>query len=242
HEAMAFSGNDHLIEFNEIHHVCQESNDAGAIYSGRDWTMRGTLIRHNFLHHISGFEERGCVGVYLDDMFSGTTISDNVFFDVTRAAFIGGGRDCTVENNIFIDCKPALHIDARAMGWAAPCANTTMRTRLAAMPCDSPLWRKRYPRLPGILDDEPASPKGNLVSRNVSFGGKWDGVHSQARPYVTFQDNLTDRDPGFVDAANMDFQLRDDSLVYTELPGFRKIPFNKIGLAPCDSPFRTGGQ
>jgi len=118
HMAVSFGGNDHLIEFNEIHNVCLESNDAGAIYAGRDWTMRGTVIRHNYLHDITGFRGRGCVGVYLDDMFCGTKIYGNVFYRVTRAAFIGGGRDCVVENNIFVDCRPSLHIDARAMGWA----------------------------------------------------------------------------------------------------------------------------
>ena len=75
HMAIGFGGNDHLIEFNEIHSVCYESNDAGAIYAGRDWTMRGTVIRYNYLHHISGFEGRGCVGVYSDDQFSGTEIA-----------------------------------------------------------------------------------------------------------------------------------------------------------------------
>ena len=230
HEAMAFGGNDHLIELNEIHHVCQESNDAGAIYSGRDWTMRGTIIRHNFLHHITGFRDDGCVGVYLDDMFCGTQIVGNVFYRVTRAAFIGGGRDCVVQNNVFIDCNPALHVDARAMGWAGYHVGTTMTQRLKAMPYKQPLWSERYPKLVSILDDEPAAPKGNLVAENVCFGGKWDGVHGQARPYVTFRDNLTEGDPGFVDPANMNFQLRDDSPVYDELPGFKRIPFEKIGL------------
>ncbi len=238
HQAMSFGGNDHVIELNEMHHVCEESNDAGAIYSGRDWTMRGTVIRHNFLHHVSGFEGRGCVGVYLDDMFCGTAIYGDVFYEVTRAAFIGGGRDCTVENNIFVDGRPALHIDARAMGWASGSVKTTMPQRLKAMPYQSPLWRKRYPKLVNILDDEPAAPKGNLVARNVSYGGTWDGVHSQARPYVAFQDNLVDQDPGFVDAAKMSFSLRDDSPVYKQVPGFNKIPFDRIGLAPCQSAFR----
>ncbi|MFV2069080.1 MAG: hypothetical protein ACC645_19100 [Pirellulales bacterium] len=32
-----------MIELNEIHHVCLESNDAGAIYAGRNWTMCGKL-------------------------------------------------------------------------------------------------------------------------------------------------------------------------------------------------------
>jgi hypothetical protein len=106
HMGVGFSGNDHLIELNEIHHVCTESNDAGAIYTGRNWTMRGTVIRHNYLHHITGFRDRGCVGVYLDDMFCGTEISGNLFYRVTRAAFIGGGRDCVVKNNLFVDCDP----------------------------------------------------------------------------------------------------------------------------------------
>ncbi len=232
HQAISFGGNDHVIELNEMHHVCLESNDAGAIYSGRDWTMRGTVIRHNFMHHVTGFENRGCVGVYLDDMFCGTAIYGNVFYRVTRAAFVGGGRDCTIENNVFVDCKPAVHVDARAMGWASGSVATTMTQRLKAMPYQSPPWRERYPELINILDDEPAAPKGNLVARNISFGGTWDGVHSAARPYVTFRDNLVDHDPGFVDAPNMNFQLRDDSPVYRLVPGFQKIPFDRMGRRP----------
>lgn len=228
HMAIGFGGNDHLIEFNEIHNVCYESNDAGAIYSGRDWTMRGTIIRHNYLHHINGFQGLGCVGVYLDDMFCGTTVYGNLFYKVTRAAFIGGGRDCVVENNIFVDCNPALHIDARAMGWAGYHVNTTMTERLLAMPYKEPHWAERYPQLVHILEDEPAAPKGNIVARNISVGGKWDGVHAQARPYVTFQDNLIDTEVGFVEPPPRSFQLRDDSPAHRV--GFKPIPVEKIGL------------
>jgi len=41
---------------------------------------------------------------------------------------------------------------------------------------------------------------------------------------------VTEEDPGFVDAANMNFQLRDDSVVYQKIPEFKKIPFENIGL------------
>ena len=228
HIGIFFGGNDHLIEFNEIHSVCYESNDAGAMYSGRDWTMRGTVIRHNFLHHINGFEGRGCVGVYLDDMFCGTVVYGNVFYKVTRAAFIGGGRDCVVENNLFVDCTPALHIDARAMGWAGDIVNTLMRERLLAMPYREKLWVERYPELVNIWEDEPAAPKGNLVARNISRGGQWDGVRDEARSYVTFKDNLVDVDVGFVEEPPESFLLRDDSPAYTL--GFKRIPTEKIGL------------
>jgi len=228
HMAVMFSGNDHIMEFNEIHNVCLESNDAGAIYAGRDWTMRGTIIRYNYLHEITGFEDRGCVGVYLDDMFCGTKIYGNVFYKVTRAAFIGGGRDCLVENNIFVDCKPALHIDARAMTWAKYHVGTTMTERLKAMPYMSELWRKRYPRLVNILEDEPAAPKGNIVRRNICSGGKWLELYSVDKKMVAWEDNLIDEDPGFVDKANMNFRLKDDSGAYKL--GFKPIPIDSIGL------------
>jgi len=227
HMAVYFRGNDHVIEFNEIHNVCLESNDAGAIYAGRDWTMRGTVIRYNYLHDISGFKGRGCVGVYLDDMFCGTRIYGNVFYRVTRAAFIGGGRDNTVENNLFVDCPRALHMDARALGWAAPCAKTTMRKRLAAMPYKSRLWRTRYPKLVNILEDEPAAPKGNVVSRNIFVGTGWNDVTARARKYLTLKDNLVTKDPHFTGKPPLSFRLRADSPAWRI--GFRPIPLEKIG-------------
>jgi len=228
HIAIFFSGNDHIIEFNEIYNVCYESNDAGAIYAGRNWSMRGTVIRYNYFHHINGFEGKGCVGVYLDDMFCGTLIYGNIFYKVTMAAFIGGGRDCTIENNIFVDCVPAIHIDARAMNWASYHVATTMTETLKEMPYQNELWSKRYPELVNILDDEPAAPKGNLVIRNISVGGKWDGIYNEARPYVTVKDNLVDQDPKFVKTPPESFQLSDDSPAYKL--GFKPIPIEKIGL------------
>lgn len=236
HIAIAFSGNDHIIEYNEINDVCLESNDAGAIYAGRDWTMRGTEIRFNFMHHVTGFEDRGCVGVYLDDMFCGTRIYGNLFYRVTRAAFIGGGRDVIVENNLFVDCNPALHIDNRAQGWAADTVETTMKERLDAMPYQSALWAARYPELPGIWEDEPAAPKGNRVVRNVSAGGTWDGVQDGARSYQTIEDNVIMDDPGFAHSERargerpkaVDFVLTPDAPAF-EL-GFEALPLAAMGL------------
>ncbi|NIA16131.1 MAG: hypothetical protein GWP08_18880 [Nitrospiraceae bacterium] len=233
HMGMGFGGNDHLIEFNEIHSVCYESNDAGAIYTGRNWTMRGNMLRHNYLHDITGFEDKGCVGIYLDDMFSSADMVGNVFYNVTRAAFIGGGRDCTVENNIFVDCKPALHIDCRALGWAHGHADGWIKEAaekgtISGIAYNKPPYSERYPKLVNILEDEPKAPKGNLIARNISFGGKWDGVQDKARPYQTFKDNLIDVDPHFVDAANHDYRLKDDSPAFAL--GFKQIPVEKIGL------------
>ena len=42
------------------------------------------------------------------------------------------------------------------------------------------------------------------------------------------RDNYTEGDPGFVDAAKLNYQLREDSPAYKS--GFKRIPFEKIGL------------
>ncbi|MFW5693306.1 MAG: hypothetical protein ACOCWL_03730 [Thermoguttaceae bacterium] len=233
HMGMGFGGNDHVIELNEIHSVSYESNDAGAIYTGRNWTMRGHVIRHNYLHHISGFRGRGCVGVYLDDMFSSADIIGNVFYRVTRAAMIGGGRDCRVENNIFVDCTPAVHVDARALGWAHGHADGWLQEAkekgtLSGIAFDKPPYSERYPALAAILENEPKAPVGNVIARNIFHGGRWDGIHAAARPYVELADNLIDEDPRFVDPENGDFRLRDDSPAWAL--GFERIPVEKIGL------------
>ena len=227
HQAIFFSGNDHLIEFNEIHSVCYESNDAGAIYAGRNWTMRGTVIRYNYFHHISGFEGRGCVGVYLDDQFCGTEIFGNLFYQVTRAAMIGGGRDCTIDNNVFVDCVPATHVDARGLGWAAS-GRAGLENDLTAMPYRDPLWAGRYPKLVKILEEDPMAPRNNRIARNICVRGRWGDFEAKAKPLVTFQDNLLDRDPRFVDPDHLNFQLKDDSPAWKL--GFRRIPLEKIGL------------
>jgi hypothetical protein len=186
------------------------------------------VIRHNLFYEILGYQERGCVGVYLDDMFCGTHVYGNLFYRVCRAAMVGGGRDCTIENNIFVDCDPALHIDARAMNWAAYHVGTTMKDRLDAMPYRDAMWAERYPQLVDVWEDEPAAPKGNVVARNIFQGGRWDGVREEARPYVRFKDNLIDQEVGFLGSPPGDFRLREDSPAYAV--GFQRIPAEKIGL------------
>jgi hypothetical protein len=227
HQAMTFSGNDHLIEMNEIHSVCFETNDAGAIYAGRNWTVRGTVIRYNYFHDISGFQNRGCMGVYFDDQLSGNEIFGNLFYNVTRAALIGGGRDCIIANNIFVDCAPALHVDARGLGWAAS-GFAGLKHGLTEVPYKGAIWASRYPKLPPILDEDPMAPKGNVVARNICVGGRWGDFEAKAKPMVAFKHNLVDVDPGFEDREHKNFQLKEDSPAYKQ--GFQRIPLEKIGL------------
>jgi hypothetical protein len=199
------------------------------MYAGYSPHMRGHLIRHNYIHHVYGYEGRGCVGIYLDDMFCSATIYGNVFYQVPRAAFIGGGHDNVVENNVFVDCTPALHVDARMMGWAAASV-PIMKQRLEEVPYRDEPWCSRFPQLLTYLEGNYAEPRGNRVTRNLRWGGRWDEIEAKARPGVTLSDNLTDQDPLFVDAAKQDFRLRPESPAWAL--GFREIPVSKIGLYP----------
>ena len=53
HSAIVYGGPLHRFDYNEIHNVCQESHDCGAIYGGRSWCMRGDVFEHNYLHHLT---------------------------------------------------------------------------------------------------------------------------------------------------------------------------------------------
>ena len=227
HMAVMWGGNDHLFEYNEFHSVVYGANDAGIMYAGYSPTMRGHIIRYNYFHHVYGYRNLGCNGVYLDDMFCSATIFGNIFYQVPRAAFIGGGHDNRVENNIFVDCTPALHVDARMMGWASASV-PIMKQRLEEMPYQEEPWRSRYPELLTYLEGNYAQPRGNRVARNICWGGQWDEIEENAKPGVELEDNLVGEDPRFVDAAKLDFRLRPDSPAWKL--GFQAIPVEEIGL------------
>ena len=236
HTAIFFWGNDHLMEYNEIHHVCMETGDAGAFYIGRDWSQRGHVIRYNYFHHLHGVEGKNgftdVMAIYLDDWASGITVFGNLFYKAGRSIMIGGGRDNWVENNIIINGQPALHIDARGLGWAKYYfngENTTLFDRLEAVDPLNPPYSVRYPRLVSLLDDAPVLPKGNHIIRNISYGEKWvEFFNDVDDKMVIFKDNISTGDPGFIAPEEENFQLREDSPAYKL--GFKRIPMEKIGI------------
>jgi hypothetical protein len=196
HEAITLRGNDHLIEFNEVYRVCQETGDAGAFHTGRDWTWRGNIIRYNYFHHLLGPGLHGVMAVYLDDWGSGFTVFGNVFFKSGRSAMIGGGRDNTVENNIFIDCTPSVHVDARGLGWASYYFDGTqpiMFDSAKAYNYRKPPYSTRYPELLTLDKGNPALPTGNKILRNISTGGRWLDIYDANSfdfSMVTMKDNV----------------------------------------------------
>ena len=237
HCAILFGGNEFTIEYNEIHHVCLETGDVGAIYLGRDYTFRGNIVRYNYLHHTGGVG-MGSMGVYNDDCVSGTTMVGNLFWKVQRAAFLGGGRDFRVENNVFVDCTPAVALDGRGLSKAPvwhDMVYQTMKERLEAMNWRQPPYSTRYPELaelvPFYAKDDGLPPGNILVARNICVGGQWTEIYWGATAdMVTFADNLVNEDPQFVDAAKGDFRLQPTSPAFRH--GFQALPLDQIGPRP----------
>ncbi|TKG90782.1 right-handed parallel beta-helix repeat-containing protein [Puteibacter caeruleilacunae] len=234
--AILMRGNDHLFEYNEIHHVCQEVHDQGALYYGRDPSERGHLVRYNFFHHLNSIHATSAV--YHDDGACGMKVFGNIFYKPGEMpVLIGGGTDNPYSNNIFIDAELGIHVDNRNSNWSK---NTLVKggvydVRLKAVNYQQPPYSTRYPELAKYWDDDPALPKRNTVSKNVFYKVKKAYRHNKA--WMPFEDDnwLTEDNPGFVDEESMNFKLKKDARVFSEIEGFEDIPFEKIGYKnPAD--------
>ena len=245
HTGIIYWGNEFLIEYNEIHHVTLESGDAGAIYTGRDFTARGNVMRFNYIHD-NGGEGMGSMGIYWDDCVSGQTAYGNIFVRVSRGMMMGGGRELVVENNIFVDALPAIQIDRRGVSPAKVwqrMVNVTMAERLADVDYTNPPYAQKYPELlelvPYMEAGKGVPPGNNLIARNICSGGVWIDAHASqlrqaagtdyavANSVARIEKNIVDYDPGFADRDNDDYSFADTTLA--DAIGFKPIPFDKIG-------------
>lgn len=227
------------VAFNEIDRVCRESSDCGALYMGRSWLMRGNEIRHNYFHDIVGVDGKWCRTVYLDDMMSGAHVYGNVFERTPWGVFISGGRDNLVENNLFLDCPKAIHLDRRGTSgcfreyidrWAGEMRER--RTLTGVMVFDPP-WSVRFPEVARIVvEGNLYVPLSNAVVRNAFLRGKGETIR-----------RLTNREPAegwWFDGPEETLKSADGNVVRDNVvdpvdplarpAGFREIPFAQIGV------------
>lgn len=238
HMALSAGGNNHIVEYNEIHNAVYESGDAGAYYVGRDWTQRGNILRYNYWHHIMGSSSFGGMTIYLDDQHCGHTIFGNVFERCNKPVFIGGGDDNKVLNNVFIDSYQSAHLDNRGMGWQKKFTDnpeSSIHKGLRAMPYQGEVWAAAYPELVNILDDDPGVPKRNVFARNISCGGSWDSINKTVIGLQTVENNIIhDDDKTWAMLKKdkwgrlLDLRFKDGAAVAAI--GFEPIPVQKIGL------------
>ncbi len=248
HEAITYGGNDHVIEYNNIHDVCLLTDDAGAIYAGRRWDFYGTIIRYNAVYDLGSDGHHPC-GIYMDDALSGQTIYGNLLVNVPSIALhLGGGRDLNVYNNIVVNCNDSsISYDSRARdgvvdnGWFSHSRDKDMEGGMWQLLYESPwqtdVWKEAFPQMQRFSDDfnntespdfvpNPAysNVKNNFI---VNIPGSIGNISEGADRFSSVTDNFiyTLKKSGelFADAANGDYTLKNAP------DGFEQIPFGEIG-------------
>jgi hypothetical protein len=248
HMAVGIRGNDHTFEYNIVSNVCMSSDDAAALYKGRDPSCCGNMIRYNFFSEIGSPRGHGNAAIYFDDGDCCDFVIGNVFYKCGEPGFGGfgsvfshGGHSNLVQNCIFIECKRPLGsapwVQKR---WESFLASPLLTTRLKEdVSISNPPYTTHYPLLDATLKlDE--SLRKNLALDTVFVKcpeSLPDRKKGSTRPGILCGNWVTNstsmviaEDPGFVNYSQKNFALRKDSVVYKNIPTFKEIPFSKIGL------------
>ena len=237
HMAIYFMGNEHLIEYNEISDVCKTADDSSAIYSGRDYTTQGTVIRHNYFHDIHSEVGRGVgiFAVYCDDHLGSCTIVGNVFVRCQSALLLHGGHDMTFRGNLILASAPASDNSvffSKYQYWDDLLPGGLHAKRLAEVPWQGEIWQNAYPRIAQYLSWDPETeqryPHGVDISGNVVIDHKpfrinfaWDDPRFGNR----MENNLF-----FDELFDGDLARLCEELLPETVTGFTAIPFGKIGI------------
>jgi hypothetical protein len=242
-------GNEHVFEYNHIHDMTLNSNDTSPWYIGRNPSDRGNVVRYNFFDKC-GNPKRMNMGIYCDDSSADVYVYGNVFNDMMTehgVLFSNSGWHLVMRNNIIINPMACTaEVSAHYYTWYAGHGadmfgpKGLLRKRLEQdVDFRSPPYSTKYPSLLPYLDVinegkewEGMRSRGNLVEKNLIVGGPAEPVCTLGGKYAQIESRnnwVTKEDPGFVDMAAKNFNLRDDASVYRMIPGFEKIPFSKMG-------------
>jgi len=234
HSAITSAAADVLMENNEIFDVCRTTHDAGAFYTGRDWTRQGNVIRNNFFHNIYGIDGQGAHVIYLDDAESGYTIYQNTFINVYTPIFNHGGHDMHFHNNTTINglnSITVIRLSQSRENIVTSAGGFFLMDNYRSRPVHNEYWMARWPHLSTLMDEPFELPLRNVIYNNLTYNSPDVAIHYTAYDTGYFARNYTfnseEHNVPFVDAENWDFRLAEE---ITELPDFLSTDMDVIGL------------
>jgi hypothetical protein len=208
HVGVLFGSWNSVFEYNEVYDYCQISDDMGAFYSYDQFDrMGGHTFAYNFIHN--------------------STIGDGIYFDHDH-------RDIHIYGNIV-----ALYNDPKRRGTAflykigsmgkpgfkqvIDCYNNI------AVNCNYGFQFVCPLNVVNNINNN-ISVLNGVFYRNRLIGDDGKEKDAPSIPGTTGKNMEYKEDPGFVNLKGFDFRLKPDSKVFTDLPAFKPIPFEKIGL------------
>lgn len=246
--AMNIWGNDHVITYNEIYDVIQESDDCGAIYAGRNTLQRGTEIAYNYIHDIMPTRElvynfQG--GVYLDDSTGGFYIHHNIVANARIDFIVNGGVDIVYENNTSVNInKYHYRLINGGIAENHNAAGGYWRGYIA----DEELYYSHYPHLKELIEmgktttKDPRMAKFTKVTGNLGVNYNEYSIGTNTLEYGTVKNNLQLSECNdFVDPENGDYRIKKDSETYKKIPGLLSEDFDlsQIGV---QYDYEVGGE
>jgi len=256
HTAIIIYGPEHIIEYNNIYDVVKEYHDMDAIYlnvNSYPWE-RGVTVRQNFIHdfgrQVFTEEQMNVSGIRTDNRGNGLIVRENLFYNIGKAqtnqvrSVCAEGIENVIENNIFLDVSEAYDgPDTYSPGTAWDKNDATVKAVYNEWLIYKDAYGAKYPEVLDFFDKHPSvyaeSNKFNnnlLVNINIplsslnaepnKFGYRGNDSLIEANNNL-----LLKQDPGFVDYKNGNFTLKNDSEVYTKIPDFKPVEFEKMGTS-----------
>ena len=250
--AILMLGNDQTVEYCNVHHVCMDIEDNGALYHGRNPAQRGSVIRWNYFHDIEvPFNVRA---FYHDDGSGAVEVYGNILRNITSPPVqIGGGSDIRYHDNIFMDLPcAAVKTDGRLKTWGA---DRLIAHRDSVAFVDGPAFRAHYPEFASYYEGDPAEPQRNVFTRNVFYNVKWafekvvwsdhiynDDIEGSANFISEMSNNWkTATNPGFRDPADPLSGFNEHPAVLDSIPGYILPDLSRIpSTSETSVSFSTG--
>ena len=208
HVAILFSGRLIRIANNEIHSVCLDAGEMGAVYAGRDWTLCGNEITGNWFHDI-GVSKNGWNpnrAIMLDDGAAGITMTSNIIERVVEGISLSsvGNR---IERNLFVNVFPPI---SGWQQWSDPAdykhkhlTHKSLLDKFYALPVTEEPWKSRFPYLALMrksVDTETVRDlaTNSTIAENVYVGN--DGLfyvwrtYKDSLRYWNVRDNIRSKD------------------------------------------------
>lgn len=248
YQAVLLSGNNHLIEGNEIYDCMRITGDGAGIYQGRNQLYRGSEITKNYVHDLSAIESLygGACGIYMDDGQQGNKVTQNIVVNVGNGYNSNYAMAMTVQNNTFVNCNkpwafhnpPSTH---QGTWWILDqkyyMKNSSMEStstgelftteNLMDQVANPEIYLKEYPQLKEWIETGLHPLYQTVISGNLAIGSKFGSASSREKSLSTWsQTEGVSNDnrqytatSEFVDAKNHDYRLKSNLYLAKSMPG-----------------------